>query len=69
LNPPQSGILRRFSARSFSQGGSIPSPERTENPSNSPRFAVKDFEKSGFLFNRGAKRSQYFRIGEYFNDE
>ncbi len=31
------------------------------------RFKVGDFKKSGFSFNRGTKRSQYTRIGEYFN--
>jgi hypothetical protein len=42
--------------------------KKNKNPSKSAPFEVEDFEKSGFLINQGIKRSQRWRIGEYFND-
>ncbi|MBQ7096248.1 MAG: hypothetical protein IJN80_07385, partial [Clostridia bacterium] len=63
------GIFRYFSPNLFSQGGSLASSKLSKNSTKSSPFAVKDFEKSIFLFNRGIKRSQYCRIGEYFNNE
>jgi len=47
----------------------LASSKSSKNPSKSPHFEVIDFKKCKFLFHQGMKRSQYCRIGEYFNEE
>ena len=68
-NPPQNGRFRRFSPYLFLQGASLASPQWNENHSKSARFEVFDFEKGGFLFYQGIKRSKPLRVYEYFNDD
>jgi hypothetical protein len=51
------------------QGVSLASSKSSKNPSKSTPFEVKDLKKCGFLLSQGIKHSQYWRIGEYFNEE
>lgn len=49
-------------------GASLSAEKKNKNPSKSSPFEVEDFNKCKFLFNHGIKRSQCWRIGEYFNN-
>jgi hypothetical protein len=49
-------------------GASLSAEKKNKNPSKFASFEVEDFKKNGFLVNQDIKRSQCWRIGEYFND-
>ena len=63
----KAGYFGAFRFARSRKAQSIASPDQNKNPSKSLRFRGRRFWKERIFVQPRQKRSQYCRIGEYFN--